>query len=453
MAKKQSESIAEQLREKRESVKSLLAKTPPTADDAASIKTLIEEIKALDEDFANQTAIENFEATNEEALKKLNTPQRPQFLGMTPAGDTFIETQTDPATKQSQLRVDSETGFLGLSEQQAVAIAQPEYKTAFREYLRTPYGALDMKHMKILQEGVDSQGGYLVPEQYLNKMIEKLAAPSRLAGLVNRLTTSRDNLNIPRVVYNDDNIYTTGMRVTWTGEIPASPTVHRVVDPVFGMIRIPVHTAMMSLPMTNDMVEDAAFPVLAWATGKFQETIELLYEHMILAGTGTGQPSGILKAPGTVDNPPTSPLGTGTAITADNIIAITYDVPSQYDGNSRFVLNKTSTGKAIALLKDTTNRYLFAAGIPNADGIALDRPNTLVGYPFVYSPFMPNAAALAYPLIFGDLTGYTLVQRIGLSIQVLRERYAEENQIVLLGRIRFGGAITEPWKLRIGVMA
>lgn len=453
MAKKQSELIAEQLTQKREAVKALLAKEAPTKEDGASVTTLIEEIKRLDEDFAARIAIESFEASNDEELKKLKTPQRPSFLGMTPAGETVVEVTSDPVKQESRLRVDSETGYLGLSEQQLQTIAQPEYKVAFRQYLRSPFSTIEGKHLKILQEGVDAQGGYLVPEEYLNRLIEKLAAPTQLAGFVSRLTTSRDNLNIPRVVYNDDNIYTTGIRITWTGEIPASATAHRVVDPVFGMIRIPVHTAMMSLPLTNDMVEDAAFPVLAWATGKFQETIELLYENMILNGTGTGQPQGILKAPGTADQPPTSPLGTAAAITADNIIGITYDVPPQYDGNSRFVMNKTSTGKIVALLKDQANRYLFSAGMTNADGIAASRPTTLVGYPMVWSQFMPNAGTGTFPIIFGDLTGYTLLQRIGFSIQVLRERYAEENQVVLLGRIRFGGTVTEPWKLRAGVMA
>lgn len=61
---------------------------------------------------------------------------------------------------------------------------------------------------------------------------------------------------------------------------------------------------------------------------------------------------------------------------------------------------------------------------------------------------MPNVAAGAFPLIFGDLRGYQMVRRIGFSVQVLRELYAEVGQIALVGRVRFGGQVTEPWRMR-----
>jgi HK97 family phage major capsid protein len=62
---------------------------------------------------------------------------------------------------------------------------------------------------------------------------------------------------------------------------------------------------------------------------------------------------------------------------------------------------------------------------------------------------MPNVAANNYPVIFGDLSGYTMVNRVGFSIQVLRELYAELGQVAVVGRIRFGGQVLEPWRLRL----
>jgi HK97 family phage major capsid protein len=451
MPKLKSAELLEQLQAKRAEAKTLLDKENKTEDEVKTLKGLIEAIKTDQVEVDEKVVEEQFEAANNEALKSVAAPQRPKFLGTTPAGDSYIK-KVDEQKGRPIYELAAETGYLGLSNEQLTAISSPEYKTAFRDYLRGGMSILNSQAIKVMNEGSDPAGGFLVPEEYLNRLIEKMATPTGLASFVSKLTTSRDALNIPKVVYDTDDIYTTGMRITWTGEIPSSGTIHRVTEPVFGMIRIPVHTAMMSLPMTNDMLEDAAFPVLSWATGKFLETVELLYDNMILNGSGVGQPTGILKAPGTVDNPPVSIIGAATAVTADGLVGITYDVPPQYDGNSRFVMNKTSTGKAVALLKDTSNRYLFSAGTVNADGIAMARPTTLVGYPVTFSQFMPNATATTYPVIFGDLTGYTLLQRIGFSIQVLRERYAEENQVVLLGRIRFGGLTTEPWKMRIGDM-
>ena len=54
-------------------------------------------------------------------------------------------------------------------------------------------------------------------------------------------------------------------------------------------------------------------------------------------------------------------------------------------------------------------------------------------------------------MVFGDLSGYYLVHRVGFSIQVLREVEALRNRLVLVGRMRFGGAVAEPWKLKVGV--
>jgi HK97 family phage major capsid protein len=63
---------------------------------------------------------------------------------------------------------------------------------------------------------------------------------------------------------------------------------------------------------------------------------------------------------------------------------------------------------------------------------------------------MPNTGANNYPIIFGDLRGYYLVNRVGFSVQVLRELYAETNQILLLGRVRFGGGVGEEWRIKVG---
>ena len=77
----------------------------------------------------------------------------------------------------------------------------------------------------------------------------------------------------------------------------------------------------------------------------------------------------------------------------------------------------------------------------------------LAGKPVVFSAFMPNVGAANNVMIYGDPRGYYLVNRIGFSVQVLRELYAETNQILLLGRIRFGGKVVEGWRMKIGVQS
>ena len=344
----------------------------------------------------------------------------------------------------------------GVSPSAAKAFRKPEYKTAYQEYLRTK-GAVSMMrgdNYKILQEGLDTEGGFLLPEDFLARLIERKPTPTRVADFCTQMTTGVDRKTIPKVIYNasDNNLYTTGMRVTWVGENPGSATAARVTDPVFGTVQIPIYTAMMSLPITKDLMEDAAFDLEGYIAGKFRETYDLLRDNMVLNGTGVGQPTGILA---NVNG--TSPLGpsyiptkNATALTSDAFLTQAFSLPEQYDENARFVMNKTNTGAAMSLLKDGNGRYLWGMGIQDsglAPGGLGNAQRMCAGYPVTWSGFMPNVAANAYPVLFGDFTGYYLINRIGMSIQVLNELYAEQNYVVLLGRLRFGGQLVEEWKL------
>lgn len=371
--------------------------------------------------------------------------ERATFLGYTPAGATIFDRYEKD--RHAEMRMQQQYGEGIFSDAMLVKTSTREYKSAFAKYIRGGMPSLTGTEQRTLQEGTDPSGGYLVPEDMLNRIISRDPAPTRVSGRVTAIPTTRDRVTAPRVVYTTDDIYTTGMRVTWTGEAPSSATVHRVTDPVFGELAIDVHTAMMSLPVTRDFVEDAAFPIISWITTKFGETVDLLRDNMTLSGTGVGQPHGILESPGATNEPGRTPSGSASTIIADGLQDIVWDVPEQYEDNSVWVFNKNSTGKLIAKMKDTSNRYLWAPY--EQSGLTGSRRADLLGYPVVFSAFMPNVSATTYPIIFGDLRGYYRVDRVGMSVQVLNELYAESNQVLLLGRIRMGGDVAEGYRLRI----
>jgi len=368
------------------------------------------------------------------------------FEGMRPAGSVQVE------NKNGKLLM-NEDGESLIDDKTREIISGTEYKSVYSRFLRVGREGLKDSELKVLQEGSDIAGGYLVTDEILARLISPEPAPTSVQGRVTRMNTGTDAMAIPRVVYSTDSIYSSGMRVTWTGEVPASATTHRVTEPSFGQIRIPIYTAMMSLPITNSMVEDASFGIVNWCTSKFNETVNLLYDNMILNGIGAGQPAGILRNPNGTDEPATVVSGAASALTADGIINLTFAVPEQYDDNSAFIFNKTNCGRQIALLKDGDGRPLWSTG-PQDSGLAVGfRNRPLQGYPVVLNAFMPNATTNTYPIIFGDLRGYYLVSRVAFSIQVLRELYAETDQILLLGRVRFGGAVVEPWRMKIQIVS
>jgi hypothetical protein len=347
-------------------------------------------------------------------------------------------------------------GDNSLSTKQVQLLKSPEYKAAYRQWLRVggDFSRLPLQAAKFLQEAVDQSGGFLVPEEMLNRIVQKQPAPTQFLSKVQQFNTSRDALVIPRVVYDTDNIFSTGIRVTKTGENPASATTSVVVDPLFGSVRIPVQTWMMQLAITSDMIEDSAFPLESWVAGKFGETIELLKESQSLNGTGVGENLGLVTAlkRGATGDPTYTANGGTTAISPDKLIALQRSIPPQYANNPGigWVMEYNNVSAAIAQLKDSQNRYLFSMGGASDGGLqnAGRRIDTLLGDPILYSQFSDAASSNNFPVLYGDFSGYYFLNRVGFSLRVLTEVGATQNQIILLGRVRFGGQPVENWKMK-----
>lgn len=443
--------LARQLQEKRDKAKGLLAKSDATDAEIKEADVLIGEIETEQKELDAQLKREQFETENDEQIDRFkNAPVNGlPHPSSKDSGVQGFEKDGEVIVDMKSQQIIEESGF-GISEKQMASISTKSYRDAFANYLRKKgehnLGASDLKS---LAEGTDSAGGFLVPAQFLAQMIERERAVGNLATLVNNLQTSSDKLIIPKNTYSASDKYTTGVRVEWTDE-EAELTEQNAKN--FGNVTIPIHTAMLYHDVTNNMLEDSAFDILRWLMTKFSETSDVVDEDMIINGDGQGKPSGILLNAGGANAPAVVNSGHATQLTADGLIDLAWSMPSRYNRNSRFVFNRPSAGRAIAKLKDDNNRYLFASGT-NDDGLATARPTSLLGYPIADNDFMPDVAANAFPLIFGDLKGYYKVNRIGFSIQILREIVATQNKVRLLGRKRVGGQVCEDWRLKVQKIA
>lgn len=450
--------LLEEMRTESARLKSLLEKTDLKQEDLASADAIKNKLLDLRNkvDTINKTAALKTDLADQDAW--LNDPVRQTPFGIDhryESGETV--TEYNRRTGQREIVFENGEGIFGVKAFKA--ICQPEYKDAFKEYLRKPLSKMSAKSLKTLEEGVDDQGGYLSPIDLQNRIVERKPTPTRVAGFVENLTTSREFVEMLKLNYATDNIYSTAFRVTKTGEQATSVTAAQVTDTsLFGVIKIPVHTFMIRGLLTLNMIEDSAFDPLSWLTGKFNETVDILHDDKTLNGTGRQEPTGILSYNaasangGGLDDPLISyiPSGDPALITADSIKLLNTDVPEQYDENCRYLFNKTSTYKALKLLKDLDDRYLFSGIGVMDDGLGSGgRPSMLDGYPYAWSGLMPNVGAGNFPIIFGDFKGYTKVNRIGFSVQVLRELYAELGQVSVVGRVRFGGQVLEPWRFRL----
>lgn len=399
-------------------------------------------------------------------------------LGATPSGTTTLELEHDLDTTgrkgprfanhrrfkrildERGAGIFGDAGGDGYSRNANKVIQTPEYRAGIRAYFK--YGQrMPEKHFRNLEDGLDPQGGYLAPSEQLARLVEKKATPTRVSELCDHVNSSRDSIQLPRVNYTtatDDTlgqIYSTGFRATLTDENPTSATQANVNDTnIFGQVRVSIYTWMIEGVLTNNQVEDAMFDPLVWMSGKFEETYRLLQDNMAINGVNGG-PAGMLANPGGTDTlswPAVVFSGAATSpyVTPDQLIQLTEQIPEQYDEEIRYLYQKTTTGATIRTLKDGNGRYLFGYGQQD-DGMSPARQRTLNGYPVIYSQFMPaiTSGAGAYPVIAGDFKGVTMVNRIGYSVQVLREIQARQNQVVVLGRFRFGVQVLEPWRLRV----
>jgi HK97 family phage major capsid protein len=421
--------------------------------DLADIRSQVELCQNTEK--MGQEAVDFGKFMNEPAAQhRSNGPSKSGVIGATRAGDINVK------RVGKSLRAIRESGAGVFGKDTFAAIDNPDYDRAFRKYLK--YGdRLASKHLRTLQDGLDPQGGFLAPTQWMAKLIERQPTPTRVAGLVDSMNCSSDSMSMPRVNYasaTDDangSIYTTGFRATLTDENPNSDTQANVNDAnLFGSTRVAVYTYMLEGALTNNVIEDAFFDPMMWFDGKLRQTVDLLKDNVLINGSGINQPLGMLGNPTSTDPFMAAPLiYSGTAaspyFTPAALINMSEDIPEQYDENVRYLYKKTTTGKAIRGLQDGNGAFLFRKD-NQTGGLANGRETEINGYPVTWSQFMPDpAAAPCYPVICGDLKGMCLVNRVGFSIQVLREVAARRNQVILVGRVRFGCQPIEPWRYRV----
>lgn len=313
---------------------------------------------------------------------------------------------------------------------------------------------------KSLSEGVDTAGGFTVPVDFHAQLIKKIAAAATVRPNATVMQTSRDVVIFPRVNYSsnpsDDSsskIFTSGVRMTWTGELPATSTTARVTDQVFGQQEIKVNTAIASQLLSNDLIEDAAFDIAGYASDNLAEAFALGENYAFLQGSGVAQPTGLMSTAGNTNLNGISYKASGTsadistssdAWSGKRVLDVFYNLPAQYRRNAMWLMTSL-TQEAVENLVDGNKRPVITSLIGGAS-LAIGMPDVIKQRPLVADELMPEIAASSFPIVFGDFRGYYIVDRVQFSVQRYTELYVETNFTLLLARKRVGGLCCEPWK-------
>ena len=186
---------------------------------------------------------------------------------------------------------------------------------------------------------------------------------------------------------------------------------------------------------------DSVFDLMRYLARNFGKAFGLAEETAIVAGNGTGQPTGytVTASAGV------TAAATG-AITADELIDLYHSVSRPYRRNAIFTMNDTTAG-SVRKLKDSNGQYLWQAGLQAG------QPDMLLGKPLIATSAQATMAASAKAASFGDLSYYTLAERSGRVMQVLMELYAANGQIGYRGYERIDGKLIDTNAVKNLVMA
>lgn len=292
-------------------------------------------------------------------------------------------------------------------------------------------------------EATGTLGGYIVPADFQSNIVQRLPGLTVIRERADKLTTSRDSVSLAADGGGDDQ-YTSNVREYFVNEVPTGSTSE--TNLTWTMVDVPVHTAMASVPMSKNLIEDAAVNIVDHLSKKLAEAAGINEDNRFLTGDGVGKPQGILPGGSNLGTRLTEVVsGSAAALESwDALIGMTFGIASQYLPRAVWV-GRRSTFQAIAKLKDGNGQYLWRTTLgDNVSGLN----RTLLGFPVLLQESLPEIGANTYPLLFGDLGGYTIIDRVGMTI----DRYddattAKTNTVEYVMRRRFGGQLLEAYRL------
>jgi len=304
--------------------------------------------------------------------------------------------------------------------------ASDEYKRAFWNAMRSKAAGYEV--LNALQVGTDSEGGYLVPDEFERTLVEALQEENIFRTMAKIIQTASGDRKIPVVASKG-----TASWVDEEGAIPES-------DDAFGQVSIGAYKLATMIKVSEELLNDSVFNLESYIAREFARRIGAKEEESFFIGDGTGKPTGIFNSTGGAELGVTA--ASATAITVDEIMDLFYSLKSPYRKNAVFVMND-STVKAIRKLKDGNGQYLWQPSI------TAGQPDTILNRPVKTSAYVPAIAAGAKTIAFGDFGYYWIADRQGRSFQRLNELYAATGQVGFKATQRVDGKLILPEAIKV----
>lgn len=303
-----------------------------------------------------------------------------------------------------------------MDDKKMTGVKSKEYKNAMLSAMRSNFRNVS----NILQEGVDGDGGYLVPEEYDKRLIDVLEGENIMRGLATTITTS----GLHKI-----NIAATKPAAAWIEEGGALT----FGDATFDQIYLDAYKLHVAIKVTEELLYDNAFGLENYIITQFGKALANAEEDAFLNGDGTGKPLGIFAETG--GGQVVSTLT--AAIKSDDLIDLVYGLKRPYRKNASFIMND-ATLASLRKLKDNNGAYIWQPSYKEGE------PDRVLGYAVHTSSFAPENA-----IAFGDYSYYNIGDRGSRSFAELRELFAGNGMIGYVAKERVDGKLILPEAVKI----
>lgn len=290
------------------------------------------------------------------------------------------------------------------------------YKNAMVDALRTNF----RKVSDVLQEGVDADGGYLVPVEYDKRLIQVLEEENIMRALATKITTSGEH---------KINIAATTPAALWVEEGGALTFGDATFDQKF----VDSHKLHVAIKVTEELLYDSAFDLEKYILTQFGKALANAEEDAFLNGDGKGKPYGVFDA----TTGGTKAGNLAADIKADDIFDLIYKLKRPYRKGASFIMNDKTIAQ-IRKLKDNNGQYLWQPSLVAGE------PDQIAGYKVRTSAYAPENA-----ISFGDYSYYNIADRGARSFKTLNELFAGNGMVGFVAKERVDGLLLLPEAVQI----
>lgn len=275
-------------------------------------------------------------------------------------------------------------------------------------------------------------GGALIPTTIMDYVIRKVYEVCPILERSQKFNV-KGNLAVPYYPYDSADI-TVGYQSEFSAISSSSGS--------FATVTLGGFLAGCLTKISRSLINNLEFDIVGFVIDQMAYNIGRFIEHELLVGTSS--PSQKVAGLSGVSTYLTA--AATNAITADELIKLHDKVKSQFQQNAIWIMSP-ATLTAIRLLKSNTGYYLLNDDMTSPFGYRL------LGKPVYISDNMPEIAASAVPIYYGDMSGLATKFNEEVNIEVLRERYADEHAVGVVGWFEFDSKVVNQQQIVKLVMA